>query len=293
MTSFADLFNPTFLIFLGIILLVTAILLLYFENKLREQNHKIASMLSLVSSLAEEVNGVKLGLNNLLSITMIGAGHDNHFSNQSNFQHFNHLEENLNTLNEENNLIVVSDDEDSDNEDSDNEEEENEFHHEEDTDNEDETNDSESETSNSNEQDEIEELNDEEENICMSTSNDIKILKLNLNLDSNIYKDETHETEEFEELNEENDLEFITLNNDENDNNDNNDNNEEEQYDISSELKTINVNLEERKNIDLNENVDYKKLPLNKLRSVVAEKGLIVDASKLKKNEMLKLLGAE
>ena len=98
MSSFADLLNPTFLIFLGIILLVTAILFLYFENKLREQNHKIASMLSLVSSLAEELNGVKLGLNNLLSITMIGAGHDNHFSNQSNFQPFNHLEENLNTF---------------------------------------------------------------------------------------------------------------------------------------------------------------------------------------------------
>jgi hypothetical protein len=291
MTSFADLFNPTFLIFLGIILLVTAILFLYFENKLREQNHKISSMFSLVSSLAEEVNGVKSGLNNLLTITMIGAGHDNHFSNQSNFQPFNHLEENLNTLNEENNLIVVSDDEDTDNED----EEENEYEYEdedgEDSDNEDETNDSESETSDSNE---IEELNDEEDNICMSTSNDIKILKLNLNLDSNIY--ETSEMEEFEELNDENDnvneVEFIPLNNDDNnendDNNDNNDNN-----DISSELKKINVNLEERKNIDLIENVDYKKLPLNKLRSVVAEKGLIVDASKLKKPEMLKLLGAE
>jgi hypothetical protein len=285
MSSFADLLNPTFLIFLGIILLVTAILFLYFENKLREQNHKIASMLSLVSSLAEELNGVKLGLNNLLSITMIGAGHDNHFSNQSNFQPFNHLEENLNTLNEENNLIVVSDDDDSDNE------EENEFDEEEETDNEDETNDSESETSNSNELNEIEELNDEEENICMSASNDIKILKLNLNLDSNIYKDETAETEEFEELNDDdNDVEFVTLNNDEN-NDENNDNNEEQQYDISSELKTINVNLEERKNIELIENVDYKKLPLNKLRTVVAEKG--IDGSKLKKNEMLKLLGAE
>ena len=125
----------------------------------------------------------------------------------------------------------------------------------------------------------------------MSASNDIKILKLNLNLDSNIYKDETPETEEFEELNDDdNDVEFVTLNNDEN-NDENNDNNEEQQYDISSELKTINVNLEERKNIELIENVDYKKLPLNKLRTVVAEKG--IDASKLKKNEMLKLLGAE
>lgn len=281
MTSFADLFNPSFLIFLGIILLVTAILFLYFENKLREQNHKIASMLSLVSSLAEEVNGVKLGLNHL-SIMMIGGGQDNHFSNQPNFQPFNHLEEKFNTSIEQNNLIVVSDDEDSDNEDNDNEDEDEEY---EDGDDEDETNDSDSESSNSNE---IEELNDTEENNYIS--NDIKILKLNLNIDSN--KDEAEETQEIEELNDENDddnvVDFISLNNYEN-----NYNNEEQQYDISSELKTINVNLEERKNIDLIENIDYKKLPLNKLRTVVAEKGLIVDPSKLKKFEMLKLLGAE
>jgi hypothetical protein len=279
MTSFADLFNPTFLIFLGIIILVTAILFLYFENKSREQNHKIASMLSLVSSLAEELNGVKLGLNHL---SMIGAGHDIHFSNQSNFQPFKHLEENLNSLNEQNNLIIVSDDEDSDNE------EESESDDEEDSDNEEDKLDSESE-SELEEIDEVEELIDVAENNYLS--NDIKILKLNLSADSNIYK---HDEEDIEEINNENEdvntVEFLTFDNGENDNNDNN---EHQQYDISSELKTINVNLEERKNIDYMENVDYKKLPLNKLRSVVAEKGLIGDASKLKKNEMLKLLGAE
>ena len=32
---------------------------------------------------------------------------------------------------------------------------------------------------------------------------------------------------------------------------------------------------------------------LNKLRDVVCSKGLVVDASKLKKNELLKLLGDE
>ena len=39
--------------------------------------------------------------------------------------------------------------------------------------------------------------------------------------------------------------------------------------------------------------VDYKKLPLNKLRSVIIEKGLVTDSSKMKKPEMLKLLGIE
>ena len=62
MASLTDLFNPTFLMFLGILVLVVALLVVYFESKFREQNHKISSMLSLVSSLAEEVNMVKFNL---------------------------------------------------------------------------------------------------------------------------------------------------------------------------------------------------------------------------------------
>jgi hypothetical protein len=38
------------------------------------------------------------------------------------------------------------------------------------------------------------------------------------------------------------------------------------------------------------EAMDYKKLSLNKLKSIVLEKGLVSDPSKLKKNELLKLL---
>ena len=38
---------------------------IYFENRMREQNHKIASMLSLVSTLAEDMNNVKMGFNHL------------------------------------------------------------------------------------------------------------------------------------------------------------------------------------------------------------------------------------
>jgi hypothetical protein len=56
-------------------------------------------------------------------------------------------------------------------------------------------------------------------------------------------------------------------------------------------LKNINIS-------DLGENDDltsskseYKKMSLNKLREVVVSKGVITDASKLKKNEILKILG--
>ena len=70
------------------------------------------------------------------------------------------------------------------------------------------------------------------------------------------------------------------------------DNSKNDEIDISKlNLKSINISsLEEFKNPNI---VDYKKLPLNKLRSIVVEKELVADSSKLKKNEILKLLGAE
>ena len=38
---------------------------------------------------------------------------------------------------------------------------------------------------------------------------------------------------------------------------------------------------------------EYKKMSLNKLREVIISKGIISDASKLKKNEIIKMLGDE
>ena len=101
-----DLFNPTFFMFLGILLLVVALLVVYFESKMRDQNHKIASMLSLVSTLAEDMNGVKFGLNHLARNNII--------------QH-QHIDP-LNTAfisSDENKLITVSDDENDSDEESD------------------------------------------------------------------------------------------------------------------------------------------------------------------------------
>ena len=68
-------------------------------------------------------------------------------------------------------------------------------------------------------------------------------------------------------------------------------NKEHEQMDelLASDLKSISItDLEEP-----NKKQDYKKMSINKLREVVVEKGIIAEASKLKKQDLLKLLGDE
>jgi hypothetical protein len=258
MPSLTDLFNPTFLMFLGILVLVVALLVVYFESKMREQNHKITSMLSLVSSLAEELNGVKFGLNHL---SMRGGVMPSPFIPP------NHLAQNP-----ENKLINVSDDEDSD---------------EEGFDEEDELEDNESVSLN-----EDSDESDDESILDIDQSVDVKVLKLNIesNNDENENDNENIlETEEFndhfsdvESLSSKSSSvslkqtsETIAL--------------EENKNDLSAtEFKTININLEEQL-----DSLDYKKLPLTKLRSIVTEKGLSIDSNKLKKNELLKLLGVE
>jgi hypothetical protein len=254
-----DLFNPTFFMFLGILLLVVALLVVYFENKMRDQNHKIASMLSLVSTLAEDMNGVKFGLNHLARNTMAT---------------------NVDPLNtafissDENKLITVSDDENDSDEESVSTFEindESEGEDEEDNDNEE-----------SSEDDEL------------SSHNDVKVLKLNISkeADENEEYDENENLDDLEDLDdslsETSNLETSEFVDDQPELMENLEDLNEGPI-SASELKTININLEE----PLAESLDYKKLPLPKLRSIVAEKGLSSDASKLKKNELLKLLGAE
>ena len=234
MPFLADLFNPTFFMFLGIVILMAAILVVYFESKMREQNHKIAAMLSLVSTLAEDMNGVKMGLNHLAMIK-------------------NPLAESNISLNirENDRLIEVSDDDSDEDDDSD------------DLKNDDDNikvlkiNITSENFKNNLEFDYIEDINDSENEDLINSENLI---------DSEDEKDEK-EIEEIEEVEEEEDVsEILNI--------------------ASSDLRTININLEESPS----EILDYKKLPLPKLRSIVFEKGLTTDASKLKKSELIKML---
>ena len=267
MSSIADLFSPTFLIFLGILILVACLLVVYFENKAREQNHRIASMLSLVSTLAEDVNGIKFGLNHL-AVNYIGGG-----------QPLEQNIENNNFLNQEN-LIPVSDDEEDNDDDDDDFE------------------DDESNTTDDENSVLLLDDNDSDNNLklieneleCESDSDseygdksEVKVLKINI---SNDLKNEDIDNLELETSN---DLNEISDDLDEDEIlGDEQQITETPNFDISN-LKTINIHLEESKN----DATDYKKLSIQKLRSIVAEKGLAGDTSKLKKHDLFKLLGVE
>jgi hypothetical protein len=287
MTSLADLFNPTFLMFLGILVLVVALLVVYFESKMRDQNHKIASMLSLVSTLAEDMNGVKMGLNHLA----IRGGQG--------FQQSDiNIRDNLG-ISQKNNLIEVSDNEETENEDED---EDNEDEDNEDEDNEDEDNEDEDNEDEDNEDKDNEDLSNVDNDSEYSDNDDIKVVKLQVsnedidsyeeanNLDFDITEDLGELDGDLEpEINSEYVEEVLDLKYE------NVENNLEESNIISSsELRTISINLGEEHQHN-EDNIDYKKLQLAKLRSIAVEKGLTSnsEASKLKKPELLKLLGAE
>jgi hypothetical protein len=267
MPSLVDIFNPSFFMFLGILVLVAALLVVYFESKMREQNHKMASMLNLVTCMADEMNAIKIHLN---SQPNIGGAPNNPSSLETNNVHIIKTD-----------LIAVSDD-DSDN-DSENSIE----------DNDSESGDSES-GSESNSED-IEDLNE-----VIEIGGEVKVLKLNLSKIND--KNDKNNINNINDIDENNldDLDdlcgedicisddSISISSEDEDDVKKNDDN----LDISKlDFKSINIsNLEEIKTSD---SIDYKKLTLNKLRSIVVEKELVVDSSKLKKNELLKLLGAE
>ena len=326
MSYFTHIFNTSFFIILAIILLLVAVIVIYFESKMREHNHKFVSMLSLVSTLAEDMNDIKLRLNHLI----ISGGDQNKEDNSENLGIMQN-----NTLNIESNalshnkhiskdnlvLIEVSDDDSTDDDQDDDQE------HQKDEDQDDissndndETNDNEE---NSSDDEENEMFNEAEftqfniDDIHEDTVNDnreknnIKVLVVNLlnnnNLDMNCETkldlddfeelDNFKQTDEVPEIAEEYTKEKLSLKY-EVDSKEikQNDKNLEEKKDenILDSIKTISINLgdEQPSKDDI---MDYKKIQLPKLRTILVEKGLAsnLDALKLKKNEILKMLGVE
>lgn len=266
MASLADLFSPTFLMFLGILVFIVALMVVYFESKMRDQNHKIASMLSLVSTLAEDMNGVKMSFNQLGVTRMSGSGAENFQQSLENSRNV------FSSNNAENKLIEVSDN------DYDVEEEEDVY---------------EDDDDDSIDDDDIDDDSFDDDDNDDLNNDDIKILKIDINPQNHSSGDNDVELDDMDELYLDEELsETESLK-------------DESKQALSSEeipseeipseekssehLKTIAINLDDESH-DFSE---YKKLPLPKLRVVVSEKGLATDTSKLKKNELLKLLGVE
>jgi hypothetical protein len=263
--SFVDLFNPSFLMFLGVLVLVSALIVVYFESKMREQNHKISSMLSIVSSVAEELNNVKMTFsmnggtinsNNSPNVIELNSSVNN------NFETIRRMDLDIPV-----NLIEVSDDDDDDNDDEDEDEE---------SDNESEESDDEGldldENAEEFDLDEDAEEFDLDNDAEIDDDAEIDVQDFDLDADA----------EEFDlDNNTKNDIKVLKLDTEI----------EPEEIDISNiDLKSIkfDTSLEEKKEPDVSE---YKKLPVNKLKSIAIEKGLIDESSKLKKPEILKLLG--
>ena len=255
MTSLTDLFNPTFLMFLGILVLVVALIVVYFESKMREQNHKINSMFSIVSTLAEDMTGMKMGINQIAGTQFLQPVNERTY--------YQPLEEKR-----ESTLITVSDDEEDDSIVEEGSVDSISINNIEDVD--------------LDLDDDLDELSDDELSEEEEEQEQIKVFKLNISKEEDEEEDDEDEEEEqdMEELHSDNDLDDL-----------------EETTPIvpvskidTSEFKTISINLEESV-----EKIDYKKLQLPKLKSIVVEKGLTTasDASKLKKAELLKLLGIE
>ena len=232
--------NSMLFIILGIFVLTIALLVVYIESKSREQNHKIGSMLSLVSSLAEELNSIKL---------QRGGG----------------------TNDEQNSLVTVSDGDDETLGDDDEID---------DDDDDDDDNDEDDDDGDEDEDNSVIEVdNVDGTDISKTNTNNIKILRLTLNADENESVTSDNELEELDDLEDLEELEELE------------DLEDEDVEEISLfDLKSINIsNLEEKED----DSIELRKQPVNKLRSIVAEKGLAADPSKLKKPELLKLLGAE
>lgn len=224
----SDIFSIPFLICLAICILLIGCSSIYFYQRIMQQDHKIASMVSLISSMAEEPSVPIACARPSTTIT----------------QHVPPSQQ----------LIAVSDDEESDSSSSEDDSSSDAY----------DDNSDYSETSSENEDEHILSVVDFDE------------LPTDLENSETIVNEELNEVNE---LNEQHELETTKSIHLEPENN----------ITDFSIFKSINI-LESPENA--NEEMSYKKMPLQKLREIAQQNGH-ADVSKLKKHELLKLLEAE
>jgi len=253
-------------------------------QRLNEQNHKLVSMLTLVSTMAEEINAMRFHFTN----ANVGGGSSSSFEQNQNVSPF--------SLRNSTDKIAVSDDEyeDDDSDEDDNSDGDSDSDSECDNDNDD-RNDGNNEVNlvesvndastikiinvfgleelDLHAVDESEESDNDDLDDQMSSSedeelNEAKIKMIMTNVVSHL--EEKTVVEESVEPNVEVVLDEVVLS--------------------ADFLKTIHIGEEklEDKNIDPE---NYRKMNIQKLRQIVQEKELSIDTQKLKKPELLKLLG--
>ena len=249
----SEIFSTSFLFSIAVIIIAAGGLFAYFNYRLSEHNHKMQAMMGLVSTMADEMQYFRSKIHNSPVLN------DNNTDNTNINTHVvpNFLGGAIN----EDDLIEVSD--------SDADEEESS-----DIDSDSDSDASSDADSNLEDLEDLEDLDDLEDD-----DNSVKIITIDIDLGAGnempIESENIEETETEHDKNDSIDLNLSNL---------------EEELDLDLSLKSISIDT----NVSMNkEKDDYKKMSLNKLRDLVCEKGLVKDSSKLKKNELLKLLGVE
>ena len=308
--SLTDIFSIPFLICLSICILLIGCSSIFFYQKISQQDHKISSMIGLISTMAEENQAFRLSLSN-----MSHHGGNRHVLSEN-------AQQNMNAR-----LIAVSDDESSsDDEDSS-------------SDDEDSMSESGSESGSESEDDIGSEGDDENENEIETHVIKIDDEKFNLakekfplfesldpefiehdfdemidldeineiNLDADDFESEKEKEKEKEKKVEDDhvDLEVSNIYDDLLVNSKNNiksihldleqiTNTNEEIKDVSvfKSMNAEDLEISASQSQKIIDTADYKKMSITKLREVISKQG-VSEASKLKKNEILKLLGVE
>lgn len=278
--AISDILSTSFLFSIAIIIILIGGIFAYVSYRMGEQDHKLNSMIGLVSTMAEESQFFRSKLNMLqqkLSTQDLPVVDQVQYASQmSGFGGGSGGQEEL---------INVSDEEDDSDDDS------------EDLEDDDESEDLEDEDEDLEDEDEDLEDDSEEErgeyikrlNLTLAIDESpVKIAYEEIDEDNNSFKetnnltfDDVQDLADFEATLEETDIQLLAE-----------DTKEDDNFLKNVSITGLDNGILSLEEIGANKN-DYKKMSLNKLREVVVSKGVTLDASKLKKNEILKLLGDE
>ena len=292
--ALTDFLATPFLLYLGITLIIIGTISMFFMRIFNEQNHKLVSMVELVSSMVSEVNYLK-HKSNFVSLEKDNLSLEKNIILKNSPLHDIHNE----TMKTDGLIDVSDDDSDSDSETEDD--------------------DSDSELD---DKDTVSEDTDDDSVHEYKDDMELTYLTKKINIGNDIEKFVENEVENEVEIfvdndienNIENDIKIINISEDFNlifecdevenikeelytldENKDDDDNLIDEMQvtatqnisNILTSIKTIKMDDNELKEETVKE---YKKMSINDLRVLVLDKKLVPDSSKLKKNELMKLL---
>jgi hypothetical protein len=289
--AITDILSTSFLFSIAIIIILIGGVFAYVSYRMGEQDHKLNSMIGLVSTMAEESQFFRSKLNMLqqkLSTQDLPLVDQVQYASQM-------------MVGGQDELINVSDDEEDDLDDDESDDDESDDLEDEDLED-DESDDLEDEDLEDDESDDLEDDESEDKDLEEGKGEYIKRLNLTSDIDespvkisyeeidednnsfketNNLVFDNIADLADFEATLEEADIQLLA----------------EDTKDDDNFLKNVSITGLDNGILSLEEIVanknDYKKMSLNKLREVVVSKGFTSDASHLKKNQILKLLGDE